>query len=241
MRFHHLPIILGLTTTAVFSTQLAVQAQTATYQVESGVTSLSIDESALEVLESLGLSFNSANNTVTPASGFDFGFDILPRSSTFLGTDFTFNYDGATSVLSPLSGAIEHVGSLVFDVDTEQLTLFSPLEIGNFSIGFDEGFSIRDTFTSGLPLFDLAVNANPVLEDNKDLQIANVDVLLSQEFADLLTNYVGSDLSEQLAGTVVGQAQISANVSKVPEPGSVVAILAAASSVVAFRRRQKAV
>lgn len=240
MRFH-LPIILGLTTTAVFSTQLAVQAETATYQVESGVTSLSIDESALEVLESLGLSFNSANNTVTPANGFDFGFDILPRSSTFLGTDFTFNYDDATSVLSPLSGTIEHVGSLLFDVDTEQLTLFSPLEIGNFSIGFDEGFSIRDTFTTGLPLFDLAVNANPVLEDNKDLEIANVDVLLSQEFADLLTNYVGSDLSEQLAGTVVGQAQISANVSKVPEPGSVVAILVAASSALAFRRRQKAV
>lgn len=240
MRFH-LPIILGLTTTAVFSTQLAVQAETATYQVESGVTSLSIDESALEVLESLGLSFNSANNTVTPANGFDFGFDILPRSSTFLGTDFTFNYDDATSVLSPLSGTIEHVGSLLFDVDTEQLTLFSPLEIGNFSIGFDEGFSIRDTFTTGLPLFDLAINANPVLEDNKDLEIANVDVLLSQEFADLLTNYVGSDLSEQLAGTVVGQAQISANVSKVPEPGSVVAILVAASSALAFRRRQKAV
>jgi hypothetical protein len=240
MRFH-LPIILGLTTTAVFSAQLAVQAETATYQVESGVTSLSIDASALEVLESLGLSFNSANNTVTPANGFDFGFDILPRSSTFLGTDFTFNYDDVTSVLSPLSGTIEHVGSLLFDVDTEQLTLFSPLEIGNFSIGFDEGFSIRDTFTTGLPLFDLAVNANPVLEDNKDLEIANVDVLLSQEFADLLTNYVGSDLSEQLAGTVVGQAQISANVSKVPEPGSVVAILAAASSALAFRRRQKAV
>jgi hypothetical protein len=240
MRFH-LPIILGLTTTAVFSTQLAVQAETATYQVESGVTSLSIDASALEVLESLGLSFNSANNTVTPANGFDFGFDILPRSSTFLGTDFTFNYDDVTSVLSPLSGTIEHVGSLLFDVDTEQLTLFSPLEIGNFSIGFDNGFSIRDTFTTGLPLFDLAVNANPVLEDNKDLEIANVDVLLSQEFADLLTNYVGSDLSEQLAGTVVGQAQISANVSKVPEPGSVVAILAAASSALAFRRRQKAV
>ncbi len=240
MRFH-LPIILGLTTTAVFSTQLAVQAETATYQVESGVTSLSIDASALEVLESLGLSFNSANNTVTPANGFDFGFDILPRSSTFLGTDFTFNYDDVTGVLSPLSGTIEHVGSLLFDVDTEQLTLFSPLEIGNFSIGFDNGFSIRDTFTTGLPLFDLAVNANPVLEDNKDLEIANVDVLLSQEFADLLTNYVGSDLSEQLAGTVVGQAQISANVSKVPEPGSVVAILAAASSALAFRRRQKAV
>ena len=146
-----------------------------------------------------------------------------------------------TSVLSPLNCTIVHVSSLLFDVDTEQLTLFSPLEIGNFSIGFDNGFSIRDTFTTGLPLFDLAVNANPVLEDNKDLEIANVDVLLSQEFADLLTNYVGSDLSEQLAGTVVGQAQISANVSKVPEPGSVVAILAAASSVVAFRRRQKAV
>ncbi|MBW4546408.1 MAG: PEP-CTERM sorting domain-containing protein [Symplocastrum torsivum CPER-KK1] len=240
MRFH-LPIILGLTTTAVFSTQLAVQAETATYQVESGVTSLSIDASALEVLESLGLSFNSANNTVTPASGFDFGFDILPRSSTFLGTDFTFNYDDATSVLSPLSGTIEHVGSLLFDVDTEQLTLFSPLEIGNFSIGFDNGFSIRDTFTTGLPLFDLVVNANPVLEDNKDLQVANVDVLLSQEFADLLTNYEGSELSEQLAGTVVGQAQISANVSKVPEPGSVVAVLVAASSALAFRRRQKAV
>jgi hypothetical protein len=57
MRLNQLPAILGLTTVAVFSTQLAVQANTATYQIGSGTTSLSLD---VNLLESLGLSFSSA-------------------------------------------------------------------------------------------------------------------------------------------------------------------------------------
>jgi len=235
MRLNQLSAILGLTTVAVFSTQLAVQANTTTYQIASGTTSLSLD---VNLLESLGLSFSSATDTVTPATGFDFGFGILPPSSNLsvLGTDFTFSYDDATSAFTPLSGTLEHSGSLLFNVDTNKLTLFPTLEIGNFSIGFDGGFYIRDSFSTGLRLFDLAVNSNPVL-NGTSLQISNVNVLISQEFADLLTNYANPELSANLAGTVVGQAQIDA--TTVPEPGSVLAILTAASAALAVNRRRK--
>jgi hypothetical protein len=69
------------------------------------------------------------------------------------------------------------------------------------------------------------------------LQISNVNVLISQEFADLLTNYADPESSANLAGTVVGQAQIDA--TTVPEPGSVWAILTAASAALAVSRRRK--
>jgi hypothetical protein len=238
MRLNHLPLILGLTTVAVFSTQLSAKAETENYKLGSGTTNLSINAGALDTLRSLGLSFDSAKDTVTPASGFSFGFGILPPSSdlSVLGTDFSFSYDTATSAFTPLSGTIEHVGSLLFNVDTNKLALFSPLEIGNFSIGFDGGFFIRDTASTGLRLFDLAVKSNPVL-DGKNLLVSNVDVLLSREFADVLTNYADPALSAQLAGTVIGQAQI--NAETVPEPSSVLAILTAASAAMGLSRRRK--
>lgn len=235
MRLNQLSAILCLTTVAVFSTQLAVQANTTTYQIGSGTTSLSLD---VNLLESLGLSFSSATDTVTPATAFDFGFGILSPSSnpSVLGTDFTFSYDDTTSVFTPLSGTLEHSGSLLFNVDTNRLTLFPTLEIGNFSIGFDGGFFIIDSFSTGLRLFDLAVNSNPAV-NSTSLQISNVNVLISQEFADLLTNYSDPKSSANLAGTVVGQAQIDA--TTVPEPGSVLAILTAASAALAVSRRRK--
>lgn len=236
MRLSHLSVIMGLTTATVFSTQLSVQAETRNYQFESGTTSLSLDASALDLLGSLGLTFNSASDLVSPATGFDFGFAILPPSSSFLGSNFTFSYDGATSAFTPVSGTIEHSGRLSFDVDTDKLTLFSPLEIGNFSIEFEDGISIRDTFSTGLRLFDLALNSNPVL-NGKNFQLANVDVKLSREFADVLTNYSDSELSEELAGTVIGKAQIDART--VPEPGSILAILTAASAALTMRRRRQ--
>ncbi|HBB34975.1 MAG TPA: hypothetical protein DDZ80_05350 [Cyanobacteria bacterium UBA8803] len=235
MHFNSLATIVGLTSAVVVSAQLsAVHATTANYQIGSGTTSLNLD---LELLEDLGLSFNSASDTVTPANGFSFGFDMLPPSSTVLGTDFTFSYDDATDTFTPLGGTIEHSGSLLFDVDTDKLTLFPTLEIGNFSIGFDGGYFIRDTFSTGLRLFDLVINTKPVVA-GKDLQISDIDLLIAPDFAGLLTNY-DPDLSEQLVGTVIGQASIDAQT--VPEPGSVLAILTTASAALALNRQKRKV
>lgn len=231
MQLNHLTVLLGFTTAAVVFTQPSVQAKVANYQIQSGTTSLSIDQN---LLQSLGLDFTSEVDTTTPAAGFDFGFGIVAPSSDVLGTDFTFSYDDATSAFTPLSGTIEHTGSLVFDVDTTKLALLSPLEVGDFSIGFDSGnFFVRDTFSTGLRLFNLKTNSAPVF-NGKNL-VAGTDVLFSQEFSDALGYAAGYDLN--LAGVKVGQAQISATAVPEPEANSAIAVLMAAGAALAIKRR----
>ncbi len=236
MRLNHLAVILGFTNTVVASTELSVQAQATNYQVQSGTTSLSLDR---DLFDSLGLELQSAPSTTTPASGFDFGFSILPPSSdpSLLGTDFTFSHDDATSTFTPVSGTIEHTGSLVFNVNTEKLALLSPLETGDFSIGFDDdGFFIRDTASTGLQLFDLGLNTNSGF-DGKNLQVNGVDVLISQEFSDALGYAAGSNLD--LAGVKVGQAQINATAVPEPEVNSALALLMTAGVALAIRQRRR--
>jgi len=236
MRLNHLAIILGFATASVVSTQLSVQAQTKNYQIQSGTTSLSIDKT---LLQSIGLNFNSAVDTATPAPGFDFGFGIIPPSSDagVVGSDFTFSYDNATRAYAPVSGTIEHTGSLVFDVDTTKLALLSPLQIGDFSIGFDDdGLFVRDTFSTGLRVFDLKTNNAPVF-DGRNLQLTGADVLVSQEFSNALS-YAGSGLD--LTGLKVGQAQISATAVPEPEANAAMAALITAGVAVAMKKRRAA-
>ena len=230
MRLNHLTVLLGLTTAAMVSTQLPVQAKISNYQIQSGTTSLSLDQN---LLSSLGLNFSSAVDTTTPASGFDLGFSIIPPSSEsgVLGTNFTFSYDDATSTFTPLSGTIEHSGSVVFDVDTTKLALLSPLEIGDFSIDSDR-FFVRDNFSTGLRLFDLQPNSTPVF-DGKNL-VTSADVLFSQEFNDVLGNAAGNDLN--LTGVKVGQAQLNATAVPEPETNAAIAVLMTTGAVAIKRR-----
>jgi hypothetical protein len=222
MRVHHLAILLGLTT-AITSTQLPVQAATMTYQIQSGTTTLSLDEA----LSSFGLS-----------SKVD--FDILPPSNdpNFVGTDFTFSYDDQTKDFTPLSGTIEHTGSVAFDVDTTKLALLSPLEIGDFSLDFDEaGFFLQDNVSTGLKLFDIQINNAPTF-DGTNLLIEGADVLVSQDFDTLLDNAAGYDV--QVAGFKVGQAQVSATAVPEPETNIAVSLLLAGGMAVAIKRRHRA-
>lgn len=233
MGINHLWVLLGITT-AVVAAPFSVQAANLTGQIASGTTSVNLD---LDLLKSVGLTLKSASGTVTPASGFQVGFDILPPSgdSNILGSGFTFSYDDATKEFTPLSGTIEHSGSVLFDVDTTKLAVFSPLELGNFSIGYDGGFSITDKFSTGLPLFDLALTSPPTF-DGKNFQLANAELRVSQAFSDILDNYSGTNSTK---GLKVGTAQIDART--VPEPGSVVAILTAASLALGVGKRRKIV
>ena len=78
MRVHSLAILLGLTTAAVASTQLSVEAAMMSYQIQSGTTTLSLDND----LSPLGLSYK-------------LDFDMIPPSNDpgIVGTNFTFSYD----------------------------------------------------------------------------------------------------------------------------------------------------
>jgi hypothetical protein len=233
-------------TAATLAVMPSAQAATL-YQVTSGVTSLNVDTAALDLLSGLGLTFSNSFETVTPAEGFAFGFEILPptEDDSFVGTNFTFTFDSATQAFAPVGGQIEHTGGLSFEVDAFDpitnpggLALFSPLEIGDFSIGFDGGFFITDNITTGLPLFDLVVNAAPSL-NGRTLQVASVDVLVSAEFNDVLENASGN-FALDLTGARIGSAQINAEAAKVPEPGTVLALVSVAGALMAVRRRQLA-
>lgn len=228
MRVHHFVILLGLTTATVVSNGLSVQAAVMTYQIQAGTTSLSLDEALLP----FGLSYKVDN----------VDFDIIPPSNdpNIVGTNFTFSYDDQTNASTPLGGTIEHTGRVTFDVDTTKLALKSPFEIGNFSLGFDEGgFFLKDNVSTGLKLFDLQLNSAPTF-DGKNLLIEDEDVLISQDFDSLLDNAAGSDLP--LAGLKVGQAKISATAVAVPEPETNIAVslLLAAGMGLAIKRRYQA-
>lgn len=100
-----------------------------------------------------------------------------------------------------------------FDEDPVFNTETTPLELGNFSIGFDaarvsdtnSGFFVADTVSLNIPLFDIS-NPEVVEVEGGQLEISSADLLVSSELAALL----GDDA---LAGADVGDARIDAAVS----------------------------
>ncbi|MEH2110625.1 hypothetical protein [Nostoc sp.] len=215
MRFSQFAGILSCTTAALVSIA-PIQVEAATFKVISGVTS--IDHDHEEILSTIGLNLTGTNNTVTPIpSNYLVGFNIDSA------TNFTFSDEGG---FTPLSGTIEHTGTVTFN---KQVT------VGDFSIGFApgrtvtgaSGFVLRDTFSLNTILFDLSIT-EPVAFDGQNLTIPDVKLLISPEFASILQN---SDLTGLFAGT----ARIDAQVAAVPEPDSVLAILAAGAALLATR------
>ncbi|MBN3884116.1 MAG: hypothetical protein V7K64_00705 [Nostoc sp.] len=215
MRFSQFAGILSCTT-AAFVSIAPIQVEAATFKVISGVTS--IDRDHEDILSSIGLNLTGTNNTVAPIpSNYLVGFNIDPA------TNFTFSDEGG---FTPLSGTIEHTGTVTFN---KQIT------VGDFSIGFApgrtvtgaSGFVLRDTFSLNTILFDLSIT-EPVAFDGQNLTIPDVKLLISPEFASILQN---SDLTGLFAGT----ARIDAQVAAVPEPDSVLAILAAGAALLATR------
>jgi hypothetical protein len=218
MKLNHLFPLLGLTTIAVTTMAARPNAAIAvSFQVESGVTSVFLD---VPLLQSVGLSLTGTADVAPPVNNnFLVGFNITPA------TDFTFSTEGG---LVPLSGSIEHTGSVTFN---DQVT------VGNFSIGFDptrtssqaSGFFVKDTLDDiGAILFDIAT---PEIAnfDGKDLTLG-ANLLVSQEFASALGN-------ANLTGTVVGKAEVDAEAAPVPEPASALAILGIGSAVTLANKR----
>ena len=164
-------------------------------RVDGGKTSVELDVALLESAADLRLT--SANGTARPAPGdFQVAFKILHNS------DFTFDQGVG---FTPLSGRIEHRGTVGFNEDTAE-----PIVVGNFSIGFDatraqqeaSGFFVEDTVAGLGVLFDVGAPGTVDASDGR-LTIADADLLVSPELAAVLGK-------PALAGAVVGAAQIDA-------------------------------
>ncbi|NJM68758.1 MAG: hypothetical protein HC862_00275 [Scytonema sp. RU_4_4] len=220
MRFYQLPVILGGAIAALVSIA-PIRAETATYQVQSGVTSVYHD---LSYLSSIGLNLTGTDNTVEPInSNFLVGFNIAPA------TNFTFS---DVNGLTPILGIIEHNGTVTFNNQTT---------VGNFSVGLDptratnnaSGLFLKDTVSLNTALFDLSA-PETVVFDGKNLTLTGVKLLLSPEFAGILGN-------PSLAGVLGGLVQIDAKVVRVatvPEGANVLAILSVSAIVLATKRHK---
>ncbi|MEH1968988.1 hypothetical protein [Nostoc sp.] len=215
MRFSQFAGILGCTT-AAFISIAPIQVEAATFKVISGVTS--IDRDHENILRNIELILTGTNQTVAPIpSNYLVGFNIDSA------TNFTFSDEGG---FTPLSGTFEHNGTVTFN---NQIT------VGEFSVGFApgrttkdaSGFVLRDTFSLNTILFDLSI-AEPVAFDGQNLTIPDVKLLISPEFASILQK-------PELTGLFAGTARIDAQVAAVPEPDSVLAVLAAGAALLATR------
>ena len=136
--------------------------------------------------------------------------DPLDREtgSTPVREGFKFSAEGAQ-----VEGFFPEVRDEAFDEDPLFNTETAPLELGNFTIGFDasrvsdttSGFFVADNVSAGIPLFDLS---NPEMVESADgtLTISGADLLVSPELADVLGD-------EDLIGADVGDARIDAVIS----------------------------
>ncbi|MBD2246132.1 hypothetical protein [Nostoc sp. FACHB-888] len=215
MRFSKFAGILDCTT-AAFILIAPIEVEAATFKVIFGVTS--IDHDHEDILRNIGLTLTGSNHTVAPIpSNYLVGFNIDSA------TNFTFSDQGG---FTPLSGTIEQTGTVTFN---NQIT------VGEFSIGFApgrtikdaSGFVLRDTFSLDTILFDLSLS-EPVAFDGKNLTIPDVKLLVSPEFAKILGN-------PDLTGLFAGTARIDAQVAAVPESDSVLAVLAVGAALLATR------
>jgi len=117
----------------------------------------------------------------------------------------TFTY--LTTLLVPAVGTIEVDGSVFLDSTNPALGV-GPVEIGDFSIGYDlsrasptrSGMFVESTVGTQIVLFDIGVlglNFNNFVATESELRVES-ELLVSNELADLLGNATA-------AGTVIGQ------------------------------------
>jgi hypothetical protein len=246
MRNHFLSIFLGLTATVAVCTPLPVMAQARIYKEISGKENLNFNAETLNILESVGLSLDSVENTATPDPGYSYAVALLPPSSNpnIRGTSFTFSYDDVTKTYIPISGSEEFSGTIKFNVDTNKLALPSQFTIGGLSTTFGPDFRFFATDpTSGLRLFDVESSGNPNI--NLDSQTWTLDGLrlnFSQEFNDFLAS---AGAKTQVTGLNFANAQgqrafREVGTTKVPEPSSMVAILIVGAALARRKLHQSA-
>lgn len=163
-----------------------------TSTVRSGTTSVFLDLPLLEAAASLTLS--SVNSPGTPASAdYQVGFPIT-------GGQFSYQVDP----FAPVSGQIDHVGTVSFNNDT--------ITVGDFTVGFDgaratdgrSGFFVEDTASNLGILFDFGVPSAATITSNR-FSVTG-DLLVSPEFATLLLNLNLATVN--LTGADVGNALV---------------------------------
>ena len=175
------------------------------FTVSSGVTSLFLDPA---VLQAAGLESVDIQGTADPNTE---GFSNPEQVAGFEfseATDFTFEFSEGEGITS-VEGTLEHTGSITFN-DT---VVFS-----DFTIGFNparatdttSGFFVQDNNLSDIVLFDLSV-PDTVTFDGETLTIADTDLLISPEFANLAETIIGDDVPD-LTGQDVGDARIDAEI-----------------------------
>jgi hypothetical protein len=169
-------------------------------KVNSGVTSVALDTKLLK--SAAGLTLDSTKNTVPPVSDkYAVGFAIKPDSS------FTYNEKNG---FTPVSGTIEHSGTVTFKTDGIGL-----VTVGDFSVGYDgsrksdkaSGFYIKDIAGTGAILFDVG-NPASLSATPTTLNVGRADLLVSPEF-DVFLNQKGLAKSS-IKGADVGDVQIDA-------------------------------
>ncbi|MEM9413041.1 MAG: hypothetical protein AAGA30_18170 [Planctomycetota bacterium] len=190
--------------------------------LESGQTSILLD---FDLLSVAGLDFGGFDNDVILPGNLgpdSFAFSINGRDDADRATTFTYD----SSSFTPVSGTIEHSGSLFFNLGT--------VAAGNLSVGYDplrevgpnSGFFASSTFGLELLLFDLEEFS--VLDADSDSLEIQANLLISPELAFLLQN-------PGLAGTDIGDVLIEGQA--IPEPTTALVISAWAGVVFARRRR----
>ena len=171
-------------------------------EATSGKTSVTLDFAALESAASL--TFDSVNNTANPAAGFPAAFAITGD------TPFQYNLNP----FAPVGGTISHTGSLTFLISGTT----TPVEVGEFEIGFDpsrsstntSGFFVEDTVSGLGILFDVGI-PDP-LTAGPDGVVIESPLLVSPEFATYLTT--NSLATSDLTGVEIGAAQVNSS----PQP-----------------------
>ncbi|NEO70909.1 PEP-CTERM sorting domain-containing protein [Moorena sp. SIO3H5] len=255
MRNYPISLLLGLTATIALYAPLPAQAQPILYDETGGKESITLDPDGLAVLESIGLSVNidSIEQTAEPAPGFSFAFSVLPRSSdpNVLGNSFQFLYDEETDFFLPFSGSTELSGSIFFDVDTTKIDLPPVFEIGDLSARFDPTtfeFSLTDTANTGLAIFDSQPPGNPVFDlPNQTWSLDPLLISISEDFSNFLIDaQVAAGVTDPIVteGVLIAIARgdrtfVEAGSTQVPEPGSVFAVITAASAALAVGKRRR--
>ncbi|MUH01247.1 PEP-CTERM sorting domain-containing protein [Scytonema sp. UIC 10036] len=237
MRNNLLSILLGLTATIAVHAPLPVKAEAKVYQFVGGKESINLDASALEQLQSLGLSLASVENTAEPAPGYTYAFNVIPASSdsNAPASNFTFSYDDVTQEFIPLGGTVDLTGSIFFNVDTTKLALPPQLEIGDLFAQPAIDLNVIDKANTGLPVFTLVPTA-PVRVDLQNQSVTlNFTALVAQEFSDFL---VAAGADTPIAGLNIGEVQGDRNIALVPEPSSALAILMVGGALTALKLRR---
>lgn len=232
---------LGIIAATVASTTLVGQGASlaaSKYEIQSGTLSIRFFPFALELFESAGQSLVGLENTVTPALGFQTGFNILPPSSDSKqrGSNFTFDYDFNTRTLNSITGAIETTGNYVLKNDTSKLALPEIHRVGNYTVGFDNNknnFFLKDNLDAQIRTANLSFKFPPVF-DGKKLFITT-NLFFSQETSDLLSS--GGAINT--FGFKGGEAIIAADVTQIPESNLILGIIGVSLSTLALKPKYK--